>query len=192
MKCWVWNDRACHSYCCLEHSSTSTKVVPIAISNKHQNKKQKRLHENHNFKNNLSDRSSEVTDNMPLCGSFIPSEEDPKTLAEVAQSCSKLPGPTSPTHEKEHRSLAEAAMAYQETVSTPKGQAQLAYVNVVTGEEEERNVLKVKKCCTNMRKKVPSVFSWYMFLQNHPYSNGVEYRLSCFFEGFFGCSHEVT
>lgn len=129
---------------------------------------------------------------MPLCGSFIPSEEDPKTLAEVAQSCSKLPGPTSPTHEKEHRSLAEAAMAYQETVSTPKGQAQLAYVNVVTGEEEERNVLKVKKCCTNMRKKVPSVFSWYMFLQNHPYSNGVEYRLSCFFEGFFGCSHEVT
>ena len=69
--------------------------------------------------------------------------EDPKSLAEVAESCSGLSGPTSPTNEKEHHSLAEAAQAYQETVSPSHSQAQLDYVDVVNGEEEERNVLQV-------------------------------------------------
>ena len=68
-------------------------------------------------------------------------DEEPKTLADVAHSCAEAPGPSSPTSEKPHKSLAEAAMEYQEHMSPPK--AQPARVTVVTGEEEERNVLQV-------------------------------------------------
>ena len=67
--------------------------------------------------------------------------DEPKSLAEVAHSYAETPAPSSPTHEKPHRSLAEAAMEYQEHMSPP--QAQPARVTVVTGEEEERNVLQV-------------------------------------------------
>ena len=68
-------------------------------------------------------------------------DEEPKTLADVAHSCAEAPGPRSPTHDKPHKSLAEAAMEYQEHLSPPKSQP--AKVAVVTGEEEERNVLQV-------------------------------------------------
>ena len=67
--------------------------------------------------------------------------EEPKTLADVAHLCADAPGPSSPTSEKPHKSLAEAAMEYQEHMSPPK--VQPARVTVVTGEEEERNVLQV-------------------------------------------------
>lgn len=74
-------------------------------------------------------------------GSWSPhSGDEPKSLAEVAHSYAETPAPSSPTHEKPHRSLAEAAMEYQEHMSPP--QAQPARVTVVTGEEEERNVLQ--------------------------------------------------
>lgn len=63
-----------------------------------------------------------------------------KTLADVAHSYADAPGPSSPNQDKPHKSLAEAAMAYQEHLSPPKSQP--ARVSVVTGEEEERNVLQ--------------------------------------------------
>lgn len=63
-----------------------------------------------------------------------------KTLADVAHSYADTPGPSSPNQDKPHKSLAEAAMAYQEHLSPPKSQP--ARVSVVTGEEEERNVLQ--------------------------------------------------
>lgn len=69
-------------------------------------------------------------------------DEELKTLADVAHSYADAPGPSSPTQEKPHKSLAEAAMAYQEHLSPPKSQP--ARVSVVTGEEEERNVLQVR------------------------------------------------
>ena len=68
-------------------------------------------------------------------------EEERKTLADVAHSCADAEGPRSPNHEKPHKSLAEAAMEYQEHLSPPKSQP--AKVAVVTGEEEEKNVLQV-------------------------------------------------
>lgn len=67
--------------------------------------------------------------------------EEPKTLADVAHSCADTSGPSSPTNEKPHKSLAQAAMEYQEHMSPPKTQP--ARVTVLTGEEEERNVLQV-------------------------------------------------
>ncbi|XP_073227256.1 uncharacterized protein [Porites lutea] len=67
-------------------------------------------------------------------------EEERKTLADVAHSCADAEGPRSPNHEKPHKSLAEAAMEYQEHLSPPKSQP--AKVAVVTGEEEEKNVLQ--------------------------------------------------
>ena len=68
-------------------------------------------------------------------------EEERKTLADLAHSCADAEGPRSPNHEKPHKSLAEAAMEYQEHLSPPKSQP--AKVAVVTGEEEEKNVLQV-------------------------------------------------
>ena len=68
-------------------------------------------------------------------------EEESKTLADLAHSCADAEGPRSPNHEKPHKSLAEAAMEYQEHLSPPKSQP--AKVAVVTGEEEEKNVLQV-------------------------------------------------
>lgn len=60
----------------------------------------------------------------------------------MAHSCADASGPSSPNQDKPHKSLAEAAMAYQEEhLSPPKSQP--ARVAVVTGEEEERNVLQV-------------------------------------------------
>lgn len=60
----------------------------------------------------------------------------------MAHSYADAPGPSSPNQDKPHKSLAEAAMAYQEHLSPPKSQP--ARVSVVTGEEEERNVLQVR------------------------------------------------
>ena len=68
-------------------------------------------------------------------------EEERKTLADLAHSCADAEGPRSPNHEKPHKSLAEAAMEYQEHLSPPNSQP--AKVAVVTGEEEEKNVLQV-------------------------------------------------
>ena len=68
-------------------------------------------------------------------------EEERKTLADLAHSCADAEGPRSPNNEKPHKSLAEAAMEYQEHLSPPKSQP--AKVAVVTGEEEEKNVLQV-------------------------------------------------
>ena len=68
-------------------------------------------------------------------------EEESKTLADLAHSCADAEGPRSPNHEKPHKSLAEAAMEYQEHLTPPKSQP--AKVAVVTGEEEEKNVLQV-------------------------------------------------
>ncbi|KAJ7388914.1 Ran-binding protein 3 [Desmophyllum pertusum] len=68
-------------------------------------------------------------------------DEDLKTLADVAHLCADASGPSSPNQDKPHKSLAEAAMAYEEEhLSPPKSQP--ARVAVVTGEEEERNVLQ--------------------------------------------------
>lgn len=68
-------------------------------------------------------------------------DEELRTLADLAQSCADASGPSSPNQDKPHKSLAEAAMAYQEEhLSPPKSQP--ARVAVVTGEEEERNVLQ--------------------------------------------------
>ena len=61
----------------------------------------------------------------------------------MAHSYADAPGPSSPNQDKPHKSLAEAAMAYQEHLSPPKSQP--ARVSVVTGEEEERNVLQVSE-----------------------------------------------
>lgn len=73
----------------------------------------------------------------------MPADEDLKTLADVAHLCADASGPSSPNQDKPHKSLAEAAMAYEEEhLSPPKSQP--ARVAVVTGEEEERNVLQVK------------------------------------------------
>ena len=64
----------------------------------------------------------------------------------MAHSCADASGPSSPNQDKPHKSLAEAAMAYQEEhLSPPKSQP--ARVAVVTGEEEERNVLQVSTVC---------------------------------------------
>lgn len=76
---------------------------------------------------------------------FCITDEELKTLADLAHSCADASGPSSPNQDKPHKSLAEAAMAYQEEhLSPPKSQP--ARVAVVTGEEEERNVLQVSKC----------------------------------------------
>ena len=84
-----------------------------------------------------------------------------KTLADVAHSYADAPGPSSPNQDKPHKSLAEAAMAYQEHLSPPKSQP--ARVSVVTGEEEERNVLQVRIFLKGVKGKL--FFSWqcYMF-----------------------------
>lgn len=75
---------------------------------------------------------------------FFITDEELKTLADLAHSCADASGPSSPNQDKPHKSLAEAAMAYQEEhLSPPKSQP--ARVAVVTGEEEERNVLQVSK-----------------------------------------------
>ena len=75
---------------------------------------------------------------------FFIADEELKTLADLAHSCADASGPSSPNQDKPHKSLAEAAMAYQEEhLSPPKSQP--ARVAVVTGEEEERNVLQVSK-----------------------------------------------
>lgn len=74
--------------------------------------------------------------------SLLIADEELKTLADVAHLCADASGPSSPNQDKPHKSLAEAAMAYQEEhLSPPKSQP--ARVAVVTGEEEERNVLQV-------------------------------------------------
>ena len=73
----------------------------------------------------------------------LTTDEELRTLADLAHSCADASGPSSPNQDKPHKSLAEAAMAYQEEhLSPPKSQP--ARVAVVTGEEEERNVLQVK------------------------------------------------
>jgi len=64
----------------------------------------------------------------------------------LAHSCADASGPSSPNQDKPHKSLAEVAMAYQEEhLSPPKSQPER--VAVVTGEEEERNVLQVSTVC---------------------------------------------
>ncbi|XP_068676483.1 ran-binding protein 3-like [Montipora capricornis] len=88
----------------------------------------------------VSDTAEEKPTTNDVASRIHNTGEEPKSLAEVAHSCSDSPGPSSPTHEKPHKSLAEAAMEYQEHMSPPK--AQPARVTVVTGEEEERNVLQ--------------------------------------------------
>lgn len=79
----------------------------------------------------------------------------------MAHSYADAPGPSSPNQDKPHKSLAEAAMAYQEHLSPPKSQP--ARVSVVTGEEEERNVLQVRIFLKGVKGKF--FFSWqcYMF-----------------------------
>ena len=74
--------------------------------------------------------------------SFLIADEDLKTLADVAHLCADTSGPTSPSQDKHHKSLAEAALAYEEEHQSPP-KSQPARVAVVTGEEEERNVLQV-------------------------------------------------
>jgi hypothetical protein len=70
-------------------------------------------------------------------------EGGPKTLAEVAKECADKDGPKSPDNspEKQQLTLAEAAIVYQEKVTPCK--SQLEQVEVVTGEEKERNVMHV-------------------------------------------------
>ncbi|KXJ09968.1 ran-binding protein 3 [Exaiptasia diaphana] len=70
-------------------------------------------------------------------------DKEPKTLEQVAKSCVNEDGPKSPTSspDKHHLSLAEAAKVYEDTAVPSK--SKLEHVEVVTGEEEERNVLKV-------------------------------------------------
>ena len=70
-------------------------------------------------------------------------DQDPKTLAEVAQHACDTEGPQSPDKNKSHQTLAEAAMAYDQEHVTPCRAEQLNKITVVTGEEEERNVLQV-------------------------------------------------
>lgn len=56
------------------------------------------------------------------CGLFI-ADEELRTLADLAHSCADASGPSSPNQDKPHKSLAEAAMAYQEEhLSPPKSQ----------------------------------------------------------------------
>lgn len=74
----------------------------------------------------------------------------------MAHSYADAPGPSSPNQDKPHKSLAEAAMAYQEHLSPPKSQP--ARVSVVTGEEEERNVLQVRIFLKGVKGKF--FFSW--------------------------------
>lgn len=72
---------------------------------------------------------------------------EPKTLQQVAKSCENEEGPksqTSSSPDKQQLSLAEAAKVYEDAAVPSK--SKLEEVEVVTGEEEERNVLKVKIC----------------------------------------------
>ncbi|KAL9950337.1 hypothetical protein ACROYT_G042824 [Oculina patagonica] len=87
--------------------------------------------------------SSETTEEKPTNSTTKDhtTDEELKTLADMAHLCADASGPSSPTQDKPHKSLAEAAMAYEEEhLSPPKTQP--AKVAVVTGEEEERNVLQ--------------------------------------------------
>ena len=74
---------------------------------------------------------------------FPGTEEGPKTLAEVAKACADKEGPDTPgtSPEKQHMTLAEAADVYQKMTPCK----QLEEVEVVTGEEKERNVIQVSK-----------------------------------------------
>lgn len=80
----------------------------------------------------------------------------------MAHSYADAPGPSSPNQDKPHKSLAEAAMAYQEHLSPPKSQP--ARVSVVTGEEEERNVLQVRIFLKGVKDKLFSLGSVTCFL----------------------------
>ena len=70
-------------------------------------------------------------------------DQDPKTLAEVAQNASDAQESQSPNKHSSHQTLAEAAMAYDQEHTGPSKAEQLSKITVVTGEEEERNVLQV-------------------------------------------------
>ncbi|XP_031553918.1 ran-binding protein 3-like isoform X2 [Actinia tenebrosa] len=82
------------------------------------------------------DESLSTTENKSL------TEGEPKTLAEVARACADKEGPDSPhdSPDKQHMTLAEAANVYQKM--TPC-KSQLEEVEVVTGEEKERNVMQI-------------------------------------------------
>lgn len=75
---------------------------------------------------------------------FHKEEGEPKTLAEVAKACADKEGPDIPSAspDKQQMTLAEAANVYQKM--TPC-KSQLEEVEVVTGEEKERNVMQVSK-----------------------------------------------
>lgn len=77
---------------------------------------------------------------------YIPAEDEPKTLEQVAKSCANEDGTNSPSSspDKQQLSLAEAAKVYEDTANPSK--SKLEQVEVVTGEEEEKNVLKVQIC----------------------------------------------
>lgn len=70
-------------------------------------------------------------------------DQDPKSLAEVAKHACDAEGPQSPDKNKPHHTLAEAAMAYDKEHVAPSRAEQLNKITVVTGEEEERNVLQI-------------------------------------------------
>lgn len=74
---------------------------------------------------------------------WILDDKKPQTLEQVAKSCASEDGPKSPNSspDKHHLSLAEAAKVYEDHVHPS---SKLQQVEVVTGEEEERNVLQVQ------------------------------------------------